>query len=373
MSRTSAAFGGMKVRRQNQPARNLVACAVSATDFCEMRLLLPALFAALLPFRTSAAADTAPRAEPNILTISTDKLLADALYRQPKKLVDEIAPSGAVGVNGKFEKKAATEWFIEQQRGGADLVQAGVILKNETLIKEGVRILNWGFARQGPDGDFPGTGDPLHSTSFFVEATARAALLLQLSKSPHWQPQVAEWTPKIKAAARWMIRPDVAQKGRANNLLPYTHRFHLRAAALGLAAAVTGERDFADAAAAYAAEGLTHQQPDGVNPEKDGFDVSYQVVGVTFALRYLTVCADETLRGKIREMSRKAIDNALTMVGRDGSISLEGSTRAGQEKSRSGKTKTIDHKSFLEGVIFAEKILGEPRYRAAAQSIAAHK
>lgn len=328
----------------------------------------------MLPACAVAAPGDPSGNEPNLLSLSTDNFLADALYRQPKRLVDEVAASGAVGVNGRYEKKTVPEWFIEQQRGGADLVQAGVVLKNETLIKEGIKIINWGFAHQGPEGDFPGTGDPLHSTSFFVEAAARATLLLRLAKLPQYQPQIAEWTPKIRAAARWMIRPEVAQKGRINNLMPYTHRFHLRAAALGMAAAVTGENDLAEAASAYAAEGLARQQPDGVNPEKDGFDVSYQVVGVVFALRYSTVCSDDALRGKIKDMSRKAIDNALTMVARDGTVSLEGSTRAGQEKSRAGKTKTVDYKSFIEGLIFAGKLLNEPRYRASAQSIAAaHK
>jgi len=301
-----------------------------------MRFPLIPLVAAMLPLCAAVAANAPSTGELNLLTLSIDEFLSEIMYRQPKHMIDDVAPDGAVGVNSRFETKQAPEWFIEQQRGGGDLVQAGVILKNDALISEGVRIINWGFAHQGPGGDFPGTGDPLHSTSFFVETAARATLLMQLANDPRYQAQIAEWTPKVKAAARWMIRPDVAQKGRENNLLPYTHRFYLRAAALGLAGAVTGDNELSQAALAYAREAVTRQQPDGVNPEKDGFDVSYQMVGVCFALRYLTVCPDETLRAKIKDMTRKAVDNALTMMAPDGTVSIEGSTRAGHEKSRAG-------------------------------------
>jgi hypothetical protein len=114
---------------------------------------------------------------------------------------------------------------------------------------------------------------------------SRSALLLKQARLAAYDAQVKEWTPKIRSAAHWMIKPEVATKGREKNLDPYTHRFYLRAAALGLASAVTGDTALAEAAAKYAREGLTKQQPDGTNPEKGGFDVSYQGVGDAFALR----------------------------------------------------------------------------------------
>ncbi len=308
--------------------------------------------------------------DPDLLSLANDPLLVKTLYQHPERLISEIAPSGAVSVNTQWEKKETTEWFIEQQRGGADLVQAGVVLKNDALIKQGIQVINWGFQQQGPEGDFPGTGDPLHSTSFFVEAAARSALLLRQSKMMAYDAQVKDWTPKILKAAHWMTKPDVSTKGRDKNLEPYTHRFYLRAAALGQAAAVTNDRGLAEVALKYAREGLTKQLPDGTNPEKGGFDVSYQVVGATLALRYLTVCADPAVKQALKAMAAKSIQGATSKIGPDGTLSLEGSTRTGQETSRSGKTKTLDYKMLLQGLIFAEKVLSQPGYRDAAERLA---
>ena len=75
--------------------------------------------------------------------------------------------------------------------------------------------MDWGFrANKGPGGDFPGTGDPYHSTELFVEGTARAWLLLQQSGMADLYPAVRDGYPaKILAAARWMTRPEVGRPG----------------------------------------------------------------------------------------------------------------------------------------------------------------
>jgi predicted RNase H-like HicB family nuclease len=324
--------------------------------------------AALLAVSASQA--ILPGTEPDLLNLSTDQILSQALYRHPDRMISGVAPSGAANVNAQWETTKTGEWFIEQQRGGADLVQAGVVLKNDAVIKQGIQILAWGFAQQGPGGDFPGTGDPLHSTSFFVEAASRAVLLLRAAHLTAYDKQAQDWTPKILAAARWMMKPDVSRKGREKDLEPYTHRFYLRAAALGQASAVTGDRSLAEAAAAYAREGLAKQQADGTNPEKGGFDASYQIVGVTFAERYLTTCQDDKLHDGIKAMAAKALDQVVSKIGPDGSLSTADSTRTGQEESRTGKTKTLDYKYLLQGLVFGDKLFHQPKYHLAAEHLA---
>lgn len=305
-----------------------------------------------------------------MLALASDPFLEKCLYQQPKHLGSTGSATGAVSVNAQWETDKATPWFIEQQRYGVDHIQGGVVMKNAASVETGMRMLDWGFARQGPDGDFPGTGDPVHSTSFFIEAAARAALLMQQSKVPAYEAKAKEWTPRILAAARWMAKTDVDPRKRKNSLDPYTHRFFLRAAALGETSALTGDKALAAAAEDYAKEGLSKQLPDGTNPEKGGFDVSYQMVGVNFAMCYFAVCPDPALRAKLKTMSDKALASALMKVNPDGTISLEGSTRVGQEESRSGVTKTLDYKNMLQGLIFADRLLGEPQYRDAAQRLA---
>jgi hypothetical protein len=133
---------------------------------------------------------------------------------------------------------------------------------------------------------------------------------------------------------------------------------------------LTTDKGLADTAAAYAREGLTKQLPDGTNPEKGGFDVSYQMVGMSYAMCYYSVCPDRALRAALKTMCEKALASSMTKVAPDGTVSLEGSTRVGQEESRSGATKTLDYKNMLQGLIFADRLLGDPHFREAAQRLA---
>jgi hypothetical protein len=176
--------------------------------------------------------------------------LSRALYSTPGRLASKIGPSGAISFNAEWESGQAEHWFIEQQRYGADLVQAGLVRNDRELVQQGWRVLEWGFAKQGPDDDFPGTGDPFHSTSFFVEASARALLLHRQSGQKGFEDVIAQHVAKVAAAARWLMRPAVARGGQRHNL-PYTHRRWVLAAALGETASLTGDRAMAKAAADY--------------------------------------------------------------------------------------------------------------------------
>jgi len=331
-----------------------------------LRFALPALLASV-SFSAPPAVNTMGT---DPLALASDPFLIEVLYKTPDRLGSAGHASGAVSVNAQWEEGTSKEWFIEQQRYGADYVQAGVVMKDDKLVQTGIKVLAWGFAHQGPDGDFPGTGDPIHSTSLFVEAAARAAILLKQSKVPAYEQTVKDWTPKIRAAALWMQKPEVGQKNREKTLDPYTHRFYLRAAALGQAGVLAKDQALIDAAAGFARDGVKRQLPDGTNPEKGGFDVSYQFVGLTFALRYYSVCGDTGLRNALKTMSEKSLANAITKVGPDGSISTEGSTRTGVEAGRTGKAKTIDYKNIIQALVFGARIDNEPKDREIAQRLA---
>src|SRR5581483_10994811 len=107
-----------------------------------------------------------------------DRAIFQRLVSHPDHHV-RFAESGAASSNVEAERDASDKWFIESQRSGGDLVEAGLLCDDEKLTALGWKILDWGFARQSDDGGFAGTGDPFHSTSFFVEASARAVLITQ--------------------------------------------------------------------------------------------------------------------------------------------------------------------------------------------------
>jgi hypothetical protein len=306
---------------------------------------------------------------PTLLATASDPLLIKVLYRVPKRMVSDVAPSGAISVNAEWESGSGGQWFIEQQRYGADLIQAGTSLKDDELIHQGRKILDWGFAHQGTDGSFPGTGDAFHSTALFVEAAGRAALLLKQYDPTTYADAISTYTSRVHAAARWLTEPEVAETGRKHNQ-PYTHRRWILAAALGQAAALSGDKKLAAAAEDYAREGLALQTSEGINPEKDGYDVSYQGVGLLQAEHYYLVCPDPDLQAQIRTMLQKGLRWEMSKMDTDGSLSTEGSTRTGTEEGRSGKAKTVDYRELIQAFSFGAAILGDSQFEEAANRIA---
>jgi hypothetical protein len=284
-------------------------------------------------------------------------------YSVHSRLVGKVWPDGAVSYNGEGK------FFIEQQRYGGDLIQAGVELGDERAIKEGIKIIDWGFRKQGPDGGFPGTGDPFHSTSLFVEAAARSIIFLKTERGASFGREVKQWTGQLDAAARWLTRDDVESVGRRNNL-PYAHRRWLLAAALGESAAVTGDQSLFSKASEYAEDGLKLQQPSGENPEKGGKDLSYECLGLTYAARYCYVCPERGLRGKVARMIGKGLDFVSEFVGSSGDVDTQGDTRTTVEVGHSGKKKTVDYKNIVQSFVYGADILGNQSYMATADRIA---
>ena len=325
------------------------------------------------PPNTKPVAVASPAQAPTLLELANDPLLVRELYGpagQGGGSTSDVASDGATSVNAEWESGQSATWYIEEQRYGADLIAKGVVRRDDNLINKGLEELNWGFARQGPGGNFPGTSDAFHSTSFFVEAAARAMLLLQQSGDPAYQQVIRQDTPKIEAAARWLMEPYVGAMGRAGDA-PYTHRRWILAAALGETAALTGDRAMASAAEAYARMGLSQQTRQGVNPEKGGYDVSYQALGLLMAARYDAACTDPSLRASIGKMIVKGLDWESTKVDAQGNVSAVGSTRTGKEYGPAGNLKMVTYPIIVEAFTAGAAITGNGGFEATAGRIAA--
>ena len=314
-------------------------------------------------------------------------LIANVLYRRLSAVSDSMAPDGANGVNAEWESNSASvarpetpssllrdgdhaKWYIESQRYGEQLVIGGVIENDSKAIAAGFKMFDWGFSHQAADGSFPGTGDPFHSTSFFVEAVAHTLLFLQQSpQSRKYADQIARYKPLVHRAARWLILPHVWQKGTEHNL-PYTHRRYLVAAALGLTGKLTGDRQLLNYARHSLEDGLSLQLASGINPEKGGSDSSYQMVGVVYAEYWVTYFPNDLLTPRVTAMIDKGLTWEQTMILPTGEISREGNTRSGgQETARSGKVKQVDYKNAIRGFAAWASLTGNPQWTAIAQKI----
>lgn len=294
---------------------------------------------------------------------STD-LIANVLYRKPSSLYKLMAPSGANGGNASWERNQAKQWYIETQRYGEEAVIGGLIKNDPKAIEAGFKMFDWGFARQAADGSFLLTGDAFHSTSFFVAAVARTLLVIQQSPESKYALEVARYKPLVHRAARWMISPDVWRKGIKKNE-PYTHRCYLVAAALGLTGKLTGDRELINYAQRSIEDCLSLQLANGVNPEKGGYDSSYQMASVVYAQRWVTYFPDDYLTPRVVAMINKALVWEQTRILPTGKISSYGNTRtAGQEQRRNGEVKMVDHRIVFRGFAYWASVTGDQKWDA---------
>jgi hypothetical protein len=298
---------------------------------------------------------------PTTYELYNSSLLMSAFYKRMSPT--GAAPDGAVSVNHQWEIKNATQWFIEEQRYGCDDISAAIFANRSNLLENGEKLFKWGFGRQTSDGGFNncsdctppgiGTGDPFHSTSMFVEAVAKCLVLMRQSPSfTMYESYINQTLPKLIEGVSWLIDPAVMARGIGNDR-PYTHRRYILAAALGQTALLTTNQTLRQhlytLAATFAENGLALQNSSGFNPEKGGYDSSYNAVGLYYACNYLVVCPNSTLQQRLGQMLSKSLSWELTRMYPNGSANFTGNTRVTgnnktDEKGPSGKFKGYDYK-----------------------------
>ena len=261
--------------------------------------------------------------------------------------------SGALGQNAAWETNKSLPWYVEHQKDGRDYIAAGLAFGDKDLVRWGLKILEWGWAQMTPDGEFKHP-DSYHSASFLVEATANSILLIEASPwRVEFAPRTEAMKPKLLTAARWMIRPDIDALNWPDDFnyprifgeRRYAHRRFLDAAALGQVAVLCHDRPLLWKTTWLVRNGIALQHPDGVNPERDGHDTSYQAYGLMYACRYYELAADDAMRAELKPTLDKAFAWLLGRIGPDGKIDGTGNTRTGPaaEPGRNGKPKQLDY------------------------------
>jgi hypothetical protein len=286
-------------------------------------------------------------------------MYADPVVLQASVPNVRAAPSGAMGVNRAFEAGQRPKPFVEDQRGAATLIQQGSATHRTDLVQEGWKALGWGFARQRPDCSFD-SGDAIHSAAMFLEAAGRAELInLNLPPAKRFPNKLKEATV---CGARQLAALDPDRAPDLVRQAPYSHRFFIRAAAIGLAAALEPDARLQRAAADTARRGIRAQQADGMSPERGGPDVGYQATGLVYAARYWSVCPDPQLKQELAAFVAKGADWLALRVRTDGSVDPEGSTRILAEKNRAGKIKAVPYGVVAEAFALAALVTGDGRF-----------
>ena len=321
-----------------------------------------------------APADAQTRGVQADLAFETSEFMRQTAYRNVSRLDTDDAPDGAYGaVNRAWDLSHQGQWYIEEQRSGADLINGGLSAGDPEAISRGLHILQWGFRHQNNGGSFS-CPDSFHSTSFFVEACAHSCLLIQASPfAQRFAGQIATMTAQVQKSALWMVRPDVEPLGRRHNQ-PFTHRRYLVACALGETGVLCQDKALIRKSEEYIREGLALQDPSGFNPERDGYDSSYNAVGLFFAERYCTLVAGDDVRAALRPMLEKGIAWEASRINPDGTLITTGNTRVGgqiTEAARSGQLKKPAVGQVFRCLAYWSQLSGENSYAALADKVAA--
>lgn len=301
---------------------------------------------------------------------STD-LIADVLYLRPSSTYNDMAASGAYRINQQYALGLTDEWYIEEQRFGADALISGLLHDDPAAIEAGFKMFDWGFAQQQQDGSFGNTGDPFHSTSLFVQSVAYALLTLQESPvGAQYTGVIEQYATQLNDAAHWMIQTDNWEQGLTHTA-PYTHRYYILAAALGLTGKLTSDQALIDRASQTIIQGLAQQQSNGANPEMGGHDTSYQMSGALYAMRWLTHFSTDPLAIDVANMLDQALLWEDSVILETGAISGEGNTRTeGQALTRTGAIKQINHREIVYGFAYWFSITDESLWESNALRVA---
>lgn len=292
------------------------------------------------------------------------------LKKSVKSWYKDFTPDGAHWLNADWEHGLRKNWFVEEQRYAMTPMICGVVQHRPELITAGFHTWDWTFDHADSDGGFSSSGDAFHSSSFFVESVAEVLTVLQQSPyADQYATQIQTYTAKLHRAANWMTTPTVWQKGTQLNT-PYTHRRYLVAAALGLTSNLTHDRHLELQAETEIHDGLQQQTPEGYNPEKGGFDSSYNAVGLLFAQRWLSIFPHSSLAPAVKQMLTRSIAWEATRVSSAGKVIADGNTRTnGQEAGRDGTTKTVSSGTVMQVFSYWGLLTNDPQWGDLAQKI----
>lgn len=329
---------------------------------CRLFLLLLVLTYASRCFAASPA-DTA-------FAFETSDFAKATLYKGGPGIGLSMLPSGAFGMNAIWETTRSGKWFIEYQRVCAEAIGVGLALGNDAAVERGLKMIEWGFSHMEADGSFK-CDDAYHSASFFIEAAAYSLLLLEASPAQEkWKPRIDALKPQLQRAAHWMAKPSVSGPVWNGVQKQFAHRWFACAAALGESGVLLNDKDLVTKARSLLRDGIRAQLPNGVNPEKGGYDSIYQAAGLVYATHYYAIVADRSEQTALKSSIDKGLAWLVSRISSEGVISTQGNTRtAGQEVGRSGMAKGVESKYVVRSLGFWAALTGNNSFRVLAQKV----
>lgn len=285
--------------------------------------------------------------------------------RRDVETFDDPATPGHDGVSARARavlECATDEFSIGGQTFTVDAVSVGVYRGDADLVERGLVGVDWGVGlevdgsgthlleRECGDSPVADSGRTHHSAQW-LEALGRTILLVESSPfADDHRDALARYRTRMQEIADLLVDEDNARDWEEELLVDdegnmFTHKAYMVAAGLGMTALLSDEPDprWARRAEELARRAIGNQRDDGVNPERGGHDVSYQMYGTWLAQLYHGTLAPGDLKDDLGEAIDRAIawyDTRVDPV--TGQVDITGSTRVCNARDGAEPLETAD-------------------------------
>lgn len=286
--------------------------------------------------------------------------LTEAIRVSPERMAGSFSENGAVSINMEYEQGLREDFYVEQQRRGAELIEAGLATGHSQLTDAGIKMIQWGLDQQALDGGFPNCDDAVHSTTLFMRAVGHA--LLKFDEIPYagfTDADRAGWLDGLTRMSDWVVDNQDLQPEL--NLEPFVHRYFLRAIAFRQAHQLTELQRFDGQARAYFNEAVTRLGRAPLLVESGGFDLSYQAFGLRLAADYHELTHEANDRAAIKQLFNGSFKAINDRIDENGIADMSDSSRA-NETGRSGRRKTFDYRNAIHAFLAGFKITNSQAY-----------
>lgn len=278
-----------------------------------------------------------------------------------------MGPSGAVGMN----LLDYPTYSVANQRWGDLYVRAGIVRDDPGLIERGFDAFDHAFSRQRANGSFPDADQP-EQYAFFIEAVAHSILLLREARlARQYDERLSRYVRRLEESVPFVLKERLWQQFRDRSRI-FTHRTYVVGTALTLLGELTGDAKVKRYGRRAIDMGLRRQRDDGVNPERGGFDVRYQMAGLIYAERYAVYFPRHHLASGVRAMVKRGLDWMKNRID-GGWIAWPGSTRACREIDLvTGEPKTPGYEYAVRGLAYWGGHTGDEGLLSEAESTHAY-
>lgn len=323
-----------------------------------IRTFLVVIFSILLFYPFTVPAQVPQVNEWRILSAIDTNLL----YFQAKSVnVNPI--DGAIGINKQNYRSVGI------QRRSSEIYTYAVITKNVKLLETAIKILEYAFAHQNPDGSFQdytpkiSAGGKASNVAFLFYDFGHTLLLLQDSEwfqksndTATLRARLHKLTHLANNSLTWLIKQEAELRKNdektTNRLLFDASAYYLMGKALNRSDAVKIGEGFIKTA-------LQKQTKSGIFLEKGGYDSSYQGVSLRVALvLYCNLKHNEIpLREKLWKGIEKGINRQMPQILPSGEVITRGNTRVyASGETYLGKRKKLDYLNLVFALNYYSQI-----------------